>query len=493
MRPYNRRLEQTEAIPTTGRYVVNVTLTLILVYLLALVGVSLYFGRKVKTQEDFAVAGRNLPTMVVFMTMLATWTGTGSLFGHSERTYRDGLATLILPIGELVGISLLALLAGKARGLIAITVQDILEKRYNATARVLGVVALVIAAVTIVSYQYRAAGAIVQLATGFDIDTAILIVVVGVILYTATAGMISVAYIDVVMGITMLVGMLIAVPFFAKAAGGIDGMRTMIPPENFQIFGPIGLKEALALTLPSMLLALGDANMYQRFFSARSAGVAKKATLLLIGGVIYIEVLIVINAWFASGLMRDKVEVHGRVIAYAAQEYLPTILSAIILTAMVAIVFSTAIGYLLVPATSIVRDVYQRFLNPKASNRSLVMVSRITVVVLGLIAYGLSKLSDEFLSVALYAYTVYGAAITPSLVAALVWKRATAPGAVSSILGGTAMTLIWEISGTAERTGIETIFPAIITSVLLLVVVSLSTPRQSEEHLLQIFKKSADA
>jgi len=116
-----------------------------------------------------------------------------------------------------------------------------------------------------------------------------------------------------------------------------------------------------------------------------------------------------------------------------------------------------------------------------------------TVVVLGLIAYGLSKLSDEFLSVALYAYTVYGAAITPSLVAALVWKRATAPGAVSSILGGTAMTLIWEISGTAERTGIETIFPAIITSVLLLVVVSLSTPRQSDAHLLQIFKKSADA
>lgn len=470
----------------------NVTLTMILVYLVVLVGVSLYFGRRVKSQEDFAVAGRNLPTMVVFMTMLATWTGTGSLFGHSERAYRDGLATLILPLGELVGISLLALLAARARGLIAITVQDILERRYNATARVLGVVALVIAAVTIVSYQYRAAGAIVELATGFDSDTAILIVVIGVILYTATAGMISVAYIDVVMGVTMLVGMLVTIPFFAKAAGGVDGLRTMLPAENFQIFGNIGFKEALALTLPAMLLALGDANMYQRFFSAKSAGVAKKATLLLIGGVIYIEILIIINAWFASGLMRDKIDIHGRVIAYAAMEYLPTFLAALILTAMVSIVFSTAIGYLLVPATSIVRDVYQRFINPKASNKSLVLASRLTVVVLGLIAYGLSKLSDEFLSVALYAYTVYGAAITPSLVAAMVWKRATAPGAVSSILGGTAMTLFWEMSGTATKTGVETIFPAICTSVLLLVVVSYMTPRQSEEKLLQIFKKDPE-
>lgn len=470
----------------------NVTLTMILVYLVALVGVSLYFGRRVKSQEDFAVAGRNLPTMVVFLTMLATWTGTGSLFGHSERTYRDGLATLILPLGEIAGIAMLALLAAKARGLIAITVQDILERRYNAMARVLGVVALVIAAVTIVSYQYRAAGAIVELATGFSADTSVLIVVAGVILYTATAGLISVAYIDVVMGVTMLVGMLITIPFFAKAAGGIDGLRAMIPAENFQIFGPIGFKEALALTLPPMLLALGDANMYQRFFAARTAGVARKATLLLLGGVIYIEVLIILNAWFASGLMRDKIDIHGRVIAHAAEAYLPTFLAALILTAMVSIVFSTAIGYLLVPATSIVRDVYQRFISPQASNKALVLVSRLTVVALGLIAYYLSTLSDEFLSVALYAYTVYGAAITPSLVAAMVWRRATAPGAVSSILGGTAMTLFWEMSGSAARTGVETIFPAIATSVLLLVVVSLMTPKQSEAHLADIFRKRAE-
>ena len=107
--------------------------------------------------------------------------------------------------------------------------------------------------------------------------------------------------------------------------------------------------------------------------------------------------------------------------------------------------------------------------------------------------YGLSKLSDEFLSVTLYAYTIYGAALTPSLVAAMVWRRATAAAAVSSILGGTAMTLFWEISGTATRTGIGTIFPAIITSVLLLVVVSLMTPRQSEEKLLQIFRKTPEA
>lgn len=469
----------------------NIYFGTMLAYMLVLVVVGTIRGRSVKTQEDFAVAGRTLSTFVVFATMLATWTGTGSIFGNAEKTYRTGLAAIILPIGELAGIALLSLIAAKARRLSQITVQDVLEQRYNATARVFGAITLIAAAVTIVSYQYRAAGAVLDLALPqLDVGASILIATVFIIVYTALAGMYSVAYTDVVMGVTMIVGMAIALPFFWSKAGGIQGISAALPSDHMLLFGPIKPLEALSLLLPPMLLALGDANMYQRFFSAKSSGVARKATLWTLIGVLYIDTIIIITAWAASAVMWQSPEIggiEGRIIAVAARYHLPQVLGAILLTTILAIIVSTAIGYLLVPATVIMRDIYQRFINPGASGRRIVWLSRATVLVLGATAYGISKLSNEFLSVALYAYTIYGAGITPALVAALAWRRATTPGAIASIAGGTGVTLLWKGLGFENSTGVDTVLPAIVVSVLLLVAVSLRTPRQSEEKLAPFF------
>jgi SSS family solute:Na+ symporter len=470
----------------------NIYFGTMLAYMLILVVVGTIRGRAVKTQEDFAVAGRTLSTFVVFATMLATWTGTGSIFGNAEKTYRTGLAAVILPIGELAGIALLTLIAGKARRLSQITVQDLLEKRYNATARVFGAITLVAAAVTIVSYQYRAAGAVLDLALPqLDVGTSVLIASVFIIVYTALAGMYSVAYTDVVMGVTMIIGMAIALPFFWSKAGGLEGISMTLPADHMVPFGPIRPLEALYLLLPPMLLSLGDANMYQRFFSARSASVARKATLWTLLGVLYIDAMIIVTAWAASAIMWQSPEIggiEGRIIAVAARYHLPQVLGAVLLTTILAIIVSTAIGYLLVPATVIMRDIYQRFINPDASGRKIVWLSRASVCVLGITAFGISKLSNEFLSVALYAYTIYGAGITPALVAALVWKRATTPGAIASIAGGTGVTLLWKGLGLEDSTSVDSVLPAIIVSVLLLVLVSLGTKRQSREKLAPFFE-----
>jgi SSS family solute:Na+ symporter len=469
----------------------NIYFGMMLAYMLILVVVGTVRGRSVRTQEDFAVAGRTLSTFVVFATMLATWTGTGSIFGNAEKTYRTGIAAIILPLGELAGIALLSLIAGKARRLSQITVQDILEQRYNATARVFGAITLIAAAVTIVSYQYRAAGAVLDLALpSLGLSNAILIATAFIIVYTALAGMFSVAYTDVVMGVTMLVGMAIALPFFWSKAGGTAGIARVLPPDHMIFFGPIRPLQILFLCLPPMLLSLGDANMYQRFFSAKNAGVARRATLWTLLGVLYIDTMIIVTAWAASAIEWQKPEIggiEGRIIAVAARYQLPRVLGAVMLTTILAIIISTAIGYLLVPATVIMRDIYQRFINPKASGRRIVWLSRALVCILGVTAFGISKLSNEFLSVALYAYTIYGAGVTPALVAALVWKRATTAGAIASIAGGTGATLLWGATGLERTTGIEAVLPAIVISLALLVVVSLRTPRQSKEKIAPFF------
>ncbi|NMS24663.1 sodium:solute symporter family protein, partial [Vibrio parahaemolyticus] len=81
--------------------------------------------------------------------------------------------------------------------------------------------------------------------------------------------------------------------------------------------------------------------------------------------------------------------------------------------------------------------------------------------------------SDKFLEVALRAYTIYGTGVTPSLIAAFIWPRATAAGAVASIVTGIVTTLVWEFGGLGTRTGVDPVVPAIILSVLALVSVSL--------------------
>ncbi len=157
--------------------------------------------------------------------------------------------------------------------------------------------------------------------------------------------------------------------------------------------------------------------MYQRFFSARNEGVARKAVLWTLLGVAFMEWVIILTAWVASSL-EPSLEIHGLVIAHASRNHLPLMLRTLMLTAIMAIVLSTAASYLLAPATCLVRDVYQRFFKPDATQLSLLILLRVIVVLLGVAAYYLSTLSAEFLSVALLAYTIHGAGITPALLAA---------------------------------------------------------------------------
>jgi len=452
---------------------------IILVYLVALAVIGFRGSLGVSTQEDFSVAGRKLSTFVLFGTMLATWIGTGSIFGNAERTYQVGIAAIIIPIGSLLGILILSMVAARARGLEGITVQDLLEKRYSATARVFGAIALIIAYTTIVSYQYRAAGAVLNIALpDLSYQKAVIISALFIVVYTALAGMVSIAYIGLIQGLTMIAGIAAALPVLYLRVENMGGIGELLPQSHLQIFGPIGYLETLGLTLPPFLLVLGDANMYQRFFSARTEGTARRAAIWTLAGVAFMEFAIIVTAWVASALVPD-IEVPGRVIAFAARDHLPLALGALMLTTIMAIVLSTAGSYLLAPATAIVRDIYQRFLNPGASERSLVMLLRSFVVLLGGAALYLSTLSDEFLSVALLAYTIYGAAITPSLIAAFFWKRATATGAIASILSGTATTLAWKQFSEGP---VDAVLPAILVSVLTLIVVSLlSLPPASEK------------
>jgi SSS family transporter len=470
-------------------------LVVIFVYLFLLIGVGVYKAKKVKTQADFAVAGRALTPWILVGTMLATWIGTGSILGNAGKTYETGLAAWILPLGGVLGIVLLTQIAAKVRDYEKFTVPEIIGVRYGPVARLFSVIALVLAYLVIVSYQYNAGGAVIVTiftdSTGNALiteETATILAAVFIILYTVLAGLFSVAYTDVGNGVIMLVSLVIAFPIFWSKAGGWEGMtaafQAMGRPEHMRYWGVYSTVDIVNYCLPPFLLVLGDANMYQRFSASRDARGARLATIILVFAVLFIEMIIIGSAWVSSSMIPDA-ENGRHVLIYAAHRLLPPFLGAVMLTTIVGIIISTADSYLLVPATTLIRDVYLNYIRPDANEKKIVLMSRLAVLGLGGLAYIVSRGFAEsagFFERALYAYTIYGAAITPSLVAAFFWKRATSQGAIASILSGTLVTLLWKEAGFVKAlvppaiyNHVDEVLPAITVSIICLVLVSLVT------------------
>ena len=464
----------------------------IFVYLFILVGIAVYKSRQVKTQDDFAVAGRSLSPWIVVLTMLAVWIGTGSIVGNAGKTAEIGVAATLLPIGSFCGMIILALIATKARNVKVTSVPELIGRRFGQTARVLGVIALILAYMVIVSYQFMAGGFVLEVITDGKLSSgwATVIAAIFIIIFTVMAGLLSLAYTDIITGSIIIGALVIALPVLLFKAGGISGMSEAFAAigksGHMKVGGVYSVFDIINFFLPVFLLVMGDANQYQRIFASKSAKGAKQAVTVLIFVSFVIEILIILCAWIASS-MTPEAESGKYILIYAAKHFMPLALGMIFLICVVGIIISTANSFLLVPATTFVKDVYLNFINKNIDekDKKVVFISRVTVVIFGVIALGVAfvfKQSTTVFERALYAYTIYGASITPVVVAALFWKRATKAGAVTSILAGTIITLLWgEVLRDVLAKGIpiiaelDAVLPAIFTSCLALLVVSLAT------------------
>src|SRR5512137_1904251 len=213
-------------------------LCVILAYLLVLTGFNFYRARKVKTQDDFMVAGRKLSLTTMVFTLVCTWIGSGTFIAGAEYAYYAGWSAIWQPAGAFLGIAVIYFLAAKIRTFGQYTVVDILEVRYGKFARVFGAIALIIAFTTIVSYQFRAGGYILNVLTNgvITVYTGQAIAALFVILFTAIGGMVAVAHTDLPNGIIIVLASCIAVPFTIAAAGGPHAASAALPAQHFQIF-----------------------------------------------------------------------------------------------------------------------------------------------------------------------------------------------------------------------------------------------------------------
>jgi SSS family solute:Na+ symporter len=488
----------------------NVYISMILAYLLALTVMNFWKSRRVKSQDDMMVAGRSLTVGKMVFTLVCTWIGSGTFIGGAEFASKAGWSAMWQPAGAYLGILVIYFLAAKIRTFGQYTVGDILEARYGALARVVGAVAIFISFTTIVSYQFRAGGYILNVISdgAIGVPQGQFMAALFVILFTVIGGMIAVTNTDLPNGIIIVSSTVLSTPLVIWAAGGWRAIRAVLPASHFQVissqFGGDPYLKIPAIALSTFLLLMGVQSMYQKFYSARTPRDAKKAVGLWLIGTVVVESVVIVMAIFASARFWKEIQTGtmdpASVILQAAKRMIPMPVGVLLLGAATAVVISTGMNYLLSPTTTLMRDVYHRFVNRDAPQRKVILLQKLFIVLVGVLAYVMATRMSSVLENAYFAYTLYGVVITPALIAALASKRVTKAAGVASIVLGTVVTVFLKLSGSlwpqimrplgdanADPFGIPIIYPGLAVSLLSLLLVSLFTRPPDREALAKFF------
>lgn len=450
----------------------------VIAYIVLMVVIGLYFSRrKVHDDTDFIVAGRSLSTLVLTATLLATFVGSGSIVGGASFVFQHGPGAAIFffagtPIAALV---VYFLLAQKMRRSRATTIPGLIEERFGPTARSIASLIILLAYVGIVSYQFTGAGQALNLAFGLPVWQGVVIAALVMIGLATMGGLVSVAYTDYLSAVIIFGSMLIAAPLVLTRLGGLDGMMDALPATHHTLLGGLSPWQALGYFLPLFLLILGDQNLFQRFAAARDPATAKKAAMGLVIASIVCTGLITLLVCATRVMYPDITP--STAMMTLAREGLPTVVGGLLLASLVALLLTTGNSYLLSASASLTQDILGGLLKMQIAPGKALMVNRLTVVGLGILAWVLGAFFPSVLAMQMYSYGMYGAAITPVFLAALLWPRATPAGALAAMIVGGVMTLVWEIA-LGKPMGWNSVLVAMPLAAVTLIGVSLaSRPR----------------
>ncbi|SFS67080.1 sodium/proline symporter [Halostagnicola kamekurae] len=496
------------------------------VYLLVLLGIGLYSSRLMDSVDDYVIGGRSIGPVVTGFSERASemsgWLTLGvpsDAFGTGVMAFYNGLGMIPADLFAWAGIA--KRLRKYTEIVKAVTLPTFFETRLqDDTGYVKGVSAIVLMIFEggYVGAQIVAAGTLLEVLTGVSSVVGILgggVIVVG---YTMLGGYFAVAWSDYVQGAIILIAFIIlpiiaftnyGLPFselesvgssFTSVTAGMTGWAA--------IFGIISYA-AIGLGIP------GNPHVMVRFMGIDEVKNIRLAALVaqLFMFVAYIGAGFVgLYALVAFG--QGGIEDPNNVMPLLTLEFFPGAIAGIILAAALAAMMSSADSQLLVATSAIVEDVYHGYVNPDASQETLVRYSQYVTLGLGAASIAFAFLAQNtpiYTLVLDYAWGGLGAAIGPTLIAAVWWKRVTATGSVASMIVGTTTMVLWTqlstvleltglmgaVEGSAFLTGligVYGLFPAFILSTATLIVVSLLTtpPEDIDDHF-ESFNKPLSA
>jgi len=440
-----------------------------ILYLTFLLGVGIWTFKFNKTQEDYLLAGRKLGPWVTAFSERASGESAWLLLALPGAAITVGLSESWAVVGIILGIiASWFLIAEKLREETekydALTIPQYLHRKFDDRSNIIRLFSSVIIAfffLFYVSAQFHASGKVLNSlfelgpVTGISIGAAIIIV------YTLMGGFYAVAWTDLLQGILMI-GTLIILPiagYIELSESGMtlsDGLAkadSIFHNNNGSFFGGKEKMAAVVATLGGLswgLGYLGQPHLVIRYMAIRSSKDVKVARKIAIAWAIpgitgaFLIGLVALLYFGPEYFLTIDPE---QAMPLLASKLLHPILAGLFISGAVAAMMSTADSQLLVSTSAVTEDFYHQYLGNQLSEKSLVKMSRIMIVVLGLIAYGIAIFSEiqgkKIFGVVSYAWSGLGSAFGPALVMTLWWKKTTRQGVIAGLIVGFLTTVIW--------------------------------------------------
>ncbi len=455
------------------------------IYLLAMVAIGYVSSKSTESPLDFFLANRSLKAWVTAISSTASSESAWAVLGTVGLAYKEGLSAAWFLPGCLLGYSINWLFVAErlrkhSHETNSITIPDYLESHFKDDTHVLRIISVVIIFSCMMAYvaaQFTAVGKTFDAMFGIPHYWSIPIGAAIILSYTSMGGFLAVAWTDFIQGLIMVVGLVILAITALVHLGGFSEMANQVNANSPDTLDWMGGK-TLPVFFGSMIGLLGiglgypgQPHVLNRYMAAKDTKTIQQGIWIAFGWGLLIYSSAILLGISGKALLPELSDPE-HLFPRAAEMLLPTIVSAVVLTGVLAAIMSTVSAQIIVAASSLAHDFYRKLLKREPSHKTLISISRGTIVVLGIGAMliALNEVKVIFWFV-LFAWSGLGASFGPVILATLYYKKVTRTAAIAGMLTGFGTTLIWKITGLSDDIIYELV-PAFLLSFIVIWAVS---------------------
>ncbi|WP_414148570.1 sodium/proline symporter PutP [Erwinia sp. BNK-24-b] len=433
------------------------------VYILGMVFIGFMAWRSTKNFDDYILGGRSLGSVVTALSAGASDMSGWLLMGLPGAIFLSGISESWIAIGLTLGAYLnWKIVAGRLRVQTehhdnALTLPDFFASRFEDHSKILRVISALVILVffTIYCASGIVAGArLFESTFGMSYETALWAGAAATIIYTFVGGFLAVSWTDTVQASLMIFALILTPVMVIIAVGGLGDSLAVIQAksiENIDMLKNLNFVAVISLLgwglgyfgQPHILARFMAADSHHSIRSARRIGMTWM--ILCLGGAVAVGFFGIAYFQNHPELAAGVSDNSERIFIELARILFNPWIAGILLSAILAAVMSTLSCQLLVCSSALTEDLYKNFLRKNATQRELVWVGRLMVLLVAVIAIALaSNPNNRVLGLVSYAWAGFGAAFGPVVVFSLIWKRMTRNGALAGIIVGAATVLIWK-------------------------------------------------
>lgn len=410
----------------------------ILAYLLLQFGIGIYVSRRIRTESDYFVAGRQLGYGLATFTIFATWFGAETMIGSAGAVYESGLSGATSdPFGYGACLLLMGLVyAAPLWKRKLTTLADLFRSRYSPSVERIAVLLMVPTSLLWAAAQIRAFGQVLSASSGLAVPMTISVAAAIVIAYTAVGGMLADAWTDLIQGIVLVLGLLVLLGALLTQ-GGVEAL-SQVPAARFDPLAPgsspLSLLEEWAIPICGSVVA---AELVSRVISARSPGIARRASLS--AGVGYLLLgSIPVAVGLAGAVLMPGLENPEQILPLLAQRLLPGALYIVVAGALISAILSTVDTTLLVCSSLVSHNIVVAA-KPSMSEKAKVRLARGGVAAFGVVAYVIALHAEGVFQLVEEASSFGSAGIFTVVTLGLFTRWGGAGAAAASLVAGVAM------------------------------------------------------